>query len=620
MTATIAQRNHARLEPKSLFFPHGFSLSMLAVQISKLYPVHSSRRGTFAPRAQRYRVSERPKRWGWPLTGAVLLLSGCLRSPAPPPPRFRDVSPSVGLKFTHDNGASGRKYFVETMGAGVAFLDYNNDGWLDILCVNGRPLPGSPPRPTPPALFRSVRGQRFENVTAAAGLSLSLYGMGCAVGDYNADGWPDLYVSAVLGPGRLLCNRGGRFEDVTTAAGVANSGRWGTSCAWLDYDRDGRLDLFIANYVRYASLADDIPCYVRPGRRSYCIPQPYRGSASVLYRNVDGARFEDVSRRSGVYDLEMKGLGVAVLDLEDDGWPDLCVANDTVPNRLFHNVRGRYKDIAAIAGVAFSEGGSPRAGMGVDSADWRGDGSHGVAVTHFPGEALGLFCQERPQSETFRDLAAQVGLAEASRPYLGFGTRFLDFDNDGDLDLCVVNGHVRDDIAELTQGQTHAQPALLFQNLEGERFEDASEAAGPPITTPRVGRGLATGDYDNDGRVDLLVSENGGPARLWRNETPARGHWLLVRLVGPGSNRDGLGARVTVLSAGREQSAWACSGASYLSASDSRLHFGLGSAPVAERVTVRWPGGRVTTLRDVRADRLLTVREAESQTSREAAS
>jgi hypothetical protein len=553
----------------------------------------------------------------------------------------------VGLHFVHENGATPHKYFIETMGAGVAFLDYNKDGWLDLLCVNGRTLDaqrstlnshsdrksagnaehqgsrasgggrstslraGAPSTEHPPptlALYRNVGGQRFEEVSAAAGLALSCYGMGCAVGDFDNDGWDDLYVSAVLGPGHLFHNRQGRFEDVTERAGVGNPGKWGTSCAWLDYDRDGRLDLFVVNYVRYAGLSDDKPCYVR-GRRTYCIPQPYEGSASVLYHNEGDGRFRDVTRSVGLDDPRMKALGVAVADFDQDGWPDLFVANDTVPNRLFHNEHGHFEEIGAVAGIAFSESGTPRAGMGIDAAAWRGPGSLGVAVTNFAREAIGLFDQTQPRAAAFRDVAEAAGIAAPSRRLLGFGIGFLDADNDGDADLVAVNGHVRDDVAELEEGQQHAQPALLFQNDGQGHFQDVSTATGPPITEPRVARGLAAGDYDNDGRIDLLVSTNGGPARLWHNETDGRGHWLLVRLEGTRANRNGLGVRITLSAGGREQVAWAHSGSSYLSASDLGVHFGLGTARVADRVAVQWPGGALTTLRDVKVDRVLRVRE-----------
>jgi hypothetical protein len=328
-----------------------------------------------------------------------------------------------------------------------------------------------------------------------------------------------------------------------------------------------------------------------------------------------------VTRRVGLEYPSMKALGVAVADVDQDGWPDLLVANDTVPNRLYLNRKGVFREVAAEAGIAVSESGMPRAGMGVDTAAWREDGALGVAITHFPRESMGLFTQEIPSIPArkedsgagpqlaFRDAAGATGVAAPSRPWLGFGVLFLDFDNDGYPDLAAVNGHVRDDVAALSPGETYAQPALLFRNEAGRRFRDVSAAAGPPITVPRVGRGLAAGDVDNDGRIDLLVSENHGPVRLWHNETPTRGHWLLVRLEGTISNRDGLGARITLSAGGRVQTAWARSGSSYLSASDRRVHFGLGAARTIDRLTVSWPSGRVTELFDLPVDRVLTVRE-----------
>jgi enediyne biosynthesis protein E4 len=589
--------------------------------------IHLIKGGTPGPCDQRYDVRRVLGQLGAWLATLGCLVTGCSRPAAPVPLRFRDVTRAVGLDFVHENGASPRKYFIETMGSGVAFLDYNNDGWLDLLCVNGKSLAAPArtnrpslesgggsraarraPSPAMLALYRNVGGQRFENVTGPAGLALSGYGMGCAVGDFDNDGWDDLYVSAVLGPGHLFHNRQGRFEEVTERAGVGNAGKWGTSCAWLDYDRDGRLDLFVVNYVRYAGLGDDKPCYVR-GRRTYCIPQPYEGSASVLYHNEGDGRFRDVTRSVGLHDPTMKALGVAVADFDQDGWPDLFVANDTVPNRLFHNERGRFTEIGAVAGMAFSESGAPRAGMGIDAAAWRGPASFGVAVTNFTREAIGLFDQTQPRAASFRDVAEAAGIAAPSRRFVGFGIGFLDADNDGDADLIAVNGHVRDDVAELEEGQQYAEPALLFQNDGQGHLHDVSAAAGPPISEPRVGRGMACGDYDNDGRVDVLISENGGPARLWHNETASHGHWLRVQLEGERSNRDGLGAAITLAAGGQEQVAWTHSGSSYLSASDRGVHFGLGRARSVDRIEVAWPSGARTTLRNEPVDRVLHIRE-----------
>ncbi|MCS6859260.1 MAG: CRTAC1 family protein, partial [Abditibacteriales bacterium] len=464
-------------------------------------------------------------------------------------------------------------------------------------------------QPTTPALYRNNRDGTFTDVTQEAGLAVTLYAMGCAVGDYDNDGWMDVYISAVLDSGRLFRNNKGRFEDVTARAGVGNAGHWGTSCAWLDYDRDGDLDLYVANYVRYRSLADDIPCIIRGTRRSYCVPSAYKGSSGVLYRNNGDGTFTDVTRAAGVYEPTQKALGVAVCDYDDDGWLDIAVANDTAPNRLFHNVGGKFVEVAELAGMAFGAAGQARAGMGIDVADWRNDGTLAIAITNFPNEAIGFYTQRTPRAEMLTDESNAVGIAVPSLPRLGFGILFADWDNDGYRDLLAVNGHVQDDIAELESGQTYAQPALLYHNQRGEKFREVSQAAGAPLTTPIVGRGLAAGDYDNDGRVDVLVTTNNGPAYLWRNETPTTGHYLTVRLIGTRSNRAGIGARVSVQASGIEQRAWAGSASSYLSQSDTRVHFGLGNASRAEVVTVRWTSGTVDTLRNVPADRVITVRE-----------
>jgi hypothetical protein len=568
-----------------------------------------------------------------------LSLTGCSPRSQAVLPRFRDVTKEAGIHFKHTSGAAGKKHFVETMGAGGAFLDYNNDGWLDVLLLNGKPLNGkgsgfavlgsgdSTPKtqnlkPTTLSLCRNNHNGTFSDATHAAGLDVTIYAMGCAVGDYDNDGWMDIYVSAVLDSGRLFRNNKGHFEDVTERAGVGNAGNWGTSCAWLDYDRDGDLDLYVANYVFYRSLADDIPCIIRGTRRSYCVPSAYKGSSGVLYRNngdriglaeTPAPTFTDVTREAGVYEARQKALGVAVCDTDDDGWLDIVVANDTSQNRLFHNVRGKFVEVAELAGMAFGAAGQARAGMGIDVADWRNDGTLAIAITNFPNEAIGFYTQKTPRADALTDESAAVGIAAPSLPRLGFGILFGDWDNDGYRDLIAVNGHVQDDVAELESGQTYAQPALLYHNQQGEKFLEVSKDSGAPLTMPIVGRGLAAGDYDNDGRVDLLVTTNNGPAYLWRNETPSPSHWLTIRLIGKRSNRAGIGARVSVQASGTEQRAWAGGASSYLSQSDTRVHFGLGSAQQAEAVTVRWTSGTVDTLRNVPADRVITVREGESR-------
>ena len=545
---------------------------------------------------------------------APLGLSSCApakSSAARPGPvvRFRDIAAEAGVDFRHVNGASPQKYFPETMGAGVAVLDYDNDGWLDLLFVNGRPLAE---RRDPVPTLRLYRNEgvlplRFRDVSRETGLAVSLYGMGAAVGDYDNDGWRDLYVSAVLGPGRLFRNRSGRFQDVTEAAGVGNRGKWGAGCAWLDYDRDGRLDLYVASYVRYRSLADDLPCEVRPGRRSYCVPAPYEGVSGTLYRNT-GARFEDVTKTAGLHDPLQKALGVTAADVNDDGLPDLLVANDTVPNRLFLNRQGRFEDGAMLAGIAFGPNGTPRAGMGIDLTEGLPGAAAAVAVTNFMGESIGLYTAPASSQVLFTDRSRDLGVAGPSAPFLGFGIRFLDLDNDGLQDLCAVNGHVRDDVAELEPGQSYAQRALLFYH-RGERFEEIGAAAGA-TAVPAVRRGLASGDLDNDGRVDLVVTRNGGPAEVWRNETEPAGHWLAVCLRSRRSGREGLGARVRVRAGGRELAQAVVSGGSYLSESDHCAHFGLGEASSIDGITVRWPSGVEQEFPGGPADRRLTLEEA----------
>ena len=550
-----------------------------------------------------------------------LSLTGCSPRSQAVLPRFRDVTKEAGIRFKHTSGATGKKYFVETMGAGGAFLDYDNDGWLDVLLLNGKRLDVDRSersnvqtfKRSTLALYRNNRNGTFTDATHGAGLDVTMYAMGCAVGDYDNDGWMDVYVSAVLDSGRLFRNNKGHFEDVTEQAGVGNAGNWGTSCAWLDYDRDGDLDLYVANYVLYRSLADDIPCIIRGTRRSYCVPSAYKGSSGVLYRNNGDRTFTDVTREAGIYEPKQKALGVAVCDYEDDGWLDIAVANDTAQNRLFHNVRGKFVEVAELAGMAFGAAGQARAGMGIDAADWRNDGTLAIAITNFPNEAIGFYTQKTPRADALTDESEAVGIAAPSLPRLGFGILFGDWDNDGYRDLIAVNGHVQNDVAELESGQTYPQPALLYHNQQGERFLEVSKDSGAPLTTPIVGRGLAAGDYDNDGRVDLLVTTNNGPAYLWRNETPSPSHWLTIRLIGKRSNRAGIGARVSVKASGTEQRAWAGCASSYLSQSDTRVHFGLGNALQADAVTVRWTSGTVDTLRNVPADRVVTVREGESR-------
>jgi hypothetical protein len=548
--------------------------------------------------------------------------------------RFQDGTVAAGIQFRHHSGAFGRRYMVEAMGPGCAVFDFDGDGAFDLYFPNGTSLPSgratgtrrpatAPPAAVPlPALYRNDGAGHFIDVTRGSGLDIAFYGMGCAAGDYDGDGRTDLYVTAALGPSRLFHNLGGgQFQDVTAAAGVGNEGDWGTSCAWVDYDRDGDLDLFVANYVRYRSLRDDLPCATAAGIRTYCLPLAYEPARCRLYRN-DGGRFRDVSQETGIGRVPGKSLGVLVEDVDADGWPDLLVANDTEPNFLFHNdgngagggPRGRGTDVrfserGLEAGLAVGESGAPRAGMGIDAADAGNDGRLCVAVTHFAGESLGFY--REASDRLFTDQAEAALVAAPTRAFLGFGVLFLDADNDGWEDLFVLNGHVYDNIRRIDPAQTHAQRPLLFLNRRDGTCA-AAPAPGPPFARPIVGRGAARADLDGDGRLDLVVTTNNGPAALWMNRTEGSGHWLTVHLAGRRSNRDGVGAVVRLTAGGVTQRRFVSSARGYLSASDLRPHFGLGAATRVDRLEVSWPSGARDVLRDVPADRVLTVREGES--------
>jgi hypothetical protein len=551
---------------------------------------------------------------------AALLFCGCGRgkqdSAASPSPnsaiQFEDVTQKAGIGFSRTNGAFGKKWMPETMGGGGAFLDYDGDGWLDILLINGEWWAGHPlsgPRPTL-ALYRNNQDGTFTDVTHEAGLDVSLQGMGVAVGDYDNDGWPDIYVTAV-GRNRLFHNEsaqasgGGRrkFRDVTAESGVGDSG-WSTSVAWLDYDDDGKLDLFVCHYIKWSPQTD---IFCGTVEKSYCRPQQYPGDSCKLFHNLGGGKFEDVTRAAGLLNPSSKALGICVLDLDEDGWPDLVVANDMEPNSVYHNERnGTFRDVGMALGVAVSDEGKPRAGMGLDAADYRRTGRPGLAIGNFTFEGLALYDLNglQPVSESSK----AGGIFDTSYPWITFGVLFADFDNDGWPDLAATNGHVLDNVATRNPGESYPQPALLFRNTGG-KFKEAGKEAGPGLSTPMVGRGVCRGDFDNDGRVDLLFIPNTGPPRLLRNTTEGVGHWLMLKLVGTKSNRDGLGAMVTAEFGGARLKLYARSGSSYLSASDSRLHIGLGSAGQADRVTVRWPSGTVESFGPLTADKIVTLTE-----------
>lgn len=530
-----------------------------------------------------------------------------LASAAPGAPDFRltDVTAAAGIQFHHNSGAFGAKYLPETMGPGCAFFDYDGDGWLDILLINGTSWPDRRGEHSTMRLYRNNRNGTFADVTERAGLAVEMYGMGVAVGDYNNDGFPDLLVTAV-GQNRLFQNNGrGRFIDVTEKAGLGGRSAFSTSAVWFDFDRDGWLDLLVCNYVKW-SPAHDVFCSVDGKRKSYCTPEAYHGETCWLFRNRGDGTFEDVTARSGIFDSSSKSLGVALLDYDRDGWPDLLIANDTQPNKLYRNLRnGTFEDVAVRAGVAFSEDGKARAGMGVDAADFDNSGMEGIAITNFDNEMMALF---RPTREgIYKDIAQGVGVGQASRSSLGFGCAFLDINLDGNLDLVAVNGHIDETVRRIHGNVGYAQPPHLFLNPgflnqgKAAGFRDVAAAVGAGFATPKVARGLAYGDFDRDGDLDLLITTNQGGAYLYRSDLAPGNRGLRLRLSGTKSNRDAIGALVRVFGPDGAQSRRVKSGSSYLSQSELTLTFGLGKREAAGRVVIEWPSGAVQEFKNVRA-------------------
>ena len=548
------------------------------------------------------------------LMAAGLLAGGCARraaapgGPPPSPVQFVNIAAAAGLRFRHTNGASGRLYLPETLGSGCAMLDYDGDGRLDLFLVNSSRLPGFTGQgPFYPALYHNRGDGTFEDVTARAGLDVGVYGMGCAVGDFDNDSHPDLYLTA-LGGNHLFHNSGnGTFADVTRRAGVAD-GHWSTSAAWLDYDRDSFLDLFVCNYCQWSPATNRI-CRDGSGRRLMCLPREYPGQSCTLYHNRGDGTFADVTRRAGVYNPIGKALGVVTWDANGDGWPDLFVTDDGERNLRYINHRdGTFTEDAVEAGVAFDAAGRARAGMGTDTADDRNDGAEAIAVGNFSQEGFALFRPDSPGHYT--DTAADAGLFEPSLPFLSFGVLFCDYDLDGRKDLIVANGHVQESSDYVGEGITFRQRPLLFHNEGSGHFREVADQSGPGLQTRLLGRGIAWGDIDGDGDPDFLIANNGGAPLLLRNDGGSRNHWLAIRAVGTKSNRDGIGTKVVVTTGGTRQQGWVRSGSSFCSASDLKALFGLGGAAQADKVTLTWPSGAVQTLSGVRANQVLTVREA----------
>ncbi len=517
---------------------------------------------------------------------------------------FTDVTAQAGIRFTHNAGRAGKKFLPETLGAGCAFLDFDGDGWPDVLLVNSKDW-APRGRRSIAALYHNNRNGTFTDVTAGSGLDVEIYGMGVAIGDYDNDGHDDIYITALDGD-HLFHNEGnGKFRDVTKASGIQNA-NFGTSAAWFDYDRDGKLDLFVANYVQW-TRAGDLWCSLDGATKSYCTPESYKGTRSRLYHNLGGGRFEDVAERAGLGDATSKSLGVTVLDYTGDGWPDRFVANDTQPNKLYRNLgNGTFREEGMTAGVAYGEDGIARGAMGADAADYDGSGRPHLLVGNFSNQMLGLYHNEG--NGLFVDEAPSSAVGRASLLSLAFGVFFFDYDLDGRPDIFAANGHIEDEIGRVQPKVSYREAPLLFRNLGNHKFENVSGEMGAAFSRQIVARGAAYADYDHDGDLDVLIATNNGPAILYRNDGGNRNHWLCVKLVGSKSNRDGIGAVVRVTSPSGKQWNMVRSGSSYCSQSDLALTFGLGRDTSAS-LEVDWPSGVKQQLAKVTADQRITITE-----------
>lgn len=529
---------------------------------------------------------------------------------APVPVHFTDIRKSAGISFVQDSTGSDQKYYLETMGTGVGWIDYDQDGLMDLYLVQSAATDAyKPVHPLRSALYRNNGDGTFTDVTEKAGVSgEGHYGQGVAVGDFDNDGYPDLYVT---GYGRAILyhnNGNGTFTDVTAKAGVADEGQWSTSAGWFDFDKDGWLDLVVTNYLDWTPK-NNLWCGERaPGYRSYCNPNDYEGQKTKLYRNNHDGTFTDVSDKSGVGLPESKGMGVLLADLNNDGWPDIAIANDTWPNFLFQNNHdGTFSDVSLISGLAASEDGRYEAGMGIDAADVDGDGLLDVYITHLDLELNRLY--HNNGDGTFTDVTYSTGIGNKAMLLSGVAAKFIDYDNDGWPDILQANGAMVDNVSLYHSMVTYKEPLLMFHNLGNGHFEKSSDSLGPDFTRPVVGRGLATADFFNDGSVGFAVNCRGDYPELMRNDGGDANHWLEVLLIGTKSNRDGIGSTLKLSAEGFVRVDQAKGGTSYMSASDPRIHFGLGKHTKIDSLVITWPSGQVDKLTNVPIDSIIAVKE-----------
>ena len=560
-----------------------------------------------------------PLRSAWAVL--LLLLLACQKPQQESPSttdavHFTDIADTAGITFRHSNGKTGRYYFIETVASGGGFIDYDNDGDLDLYLLNGCAIPGyQPSEPLSSKLYRNDGSNRFTDVTLQAGVSnAGHYGLGLAVGDYDNDGDQDLFVTN-FGENILYRNNGdGTFTDATAIASLAvpRLPYFSTSAAFVDYDRDGDLDLFVCGYVDF-TFDTNKKC-VRDGLQSYCDPDAYNALPDLLYRNNGDGSFTDVSVTAGIADTNGKGLGVVCGDYDNDGWPDIYVANDRTPNLLYHNnADGTFTEVALMTGVAYGEDGVARAGMGVDFGDYDGNGAPDLYITNFSMEPNSLF--RNNANGTFTETTFPAGLGNPTLLFLAFGTAFFDYDSDGWLDLFAANGHVIDNIEKFEQNVTYEETNQLFHNTGDGKFEEVSAIAGAPFKVKRVHRGAAFGDMDNDGDIDVLVTSVNGPVALLRNDSSPDNRKLLVKAIGVKSNRDGIGTRMTAYAGDLKQTRDVKSAYSYMSSNDFRIHFGLAEHTVIDSLTVNWPSGTQETLHRLPVDQQITIREGEGVVS-----